>query len=171
MGSGGTKNLRFKRWPFPNYLELIQRLARERSDLAVLLFGGPEEQVEHRQILQSTAGQRVWAPETRNLRQAAALLRRCDSFLSVDTALMHLAAAVKVPRQIVIEAPTLNATNVPYRQKYTVVPNPVVNGRNLDYYRYDGRGIQGSDEELIRCMNSVTVDAVYQAISRVLPAG
>jgi ADP-heptose:LPS heptosyltransferase len=45
------------------------------------------------------------------LRETAALMKRCSAFLSVDTALMHIAAAVKVPNQIVIEAPTLNVTN------------------------------------------------------------
>ena len=168
VGSGGTKNLRLKRWPFSHYLELIQRLNRELPQVAVLLFGGPEEQAEHREIRTVTAGYPVFAPETQSLRQAAALLRRCDAFLSVDTALMHLAAAMKVPRQIVIEAPTLNVTNLPYRQPFTLVRNPAVNGRNLDYYRYDGRGIQGTAEELTRCMASVTVGAVYDVVQKVL---
>lgn len=168
VGSGGTKNLRLKRWPFRNYLELIQRIARELPDVAVLLFGGPEEQAEHEQIRSATKGSPVLAPDSRNLRQAAALLKRCDAFLSVDTALMHLAAAMQVPRQIVIEAPTLNVTNLPYQQTFTLVRNPAVNGRNLDFYRYDGRGIQGTDDELVRCMDSVTVDAVFNAVREAL---
>ena len=49
-----------------------------------------------------------------SVRETAALMKRCSAFLSVDTALMHIAAAVKVPNQIVIEAPTLNVTNWPY---------------------------------------------------------
>jgi ADP-heptose:LPS heptosyltransferase len=168
VGSGGTKNLRLKRWPFRNYLELIQRLNRDLPQAAVLLFGGPEEQAEHDEIRRVAAGHPVFAPDTKNLRQAAALIKRCDAFLSVDTALMHLAAAMKVPSQIVIEAPTLNATNVPYQQAFTLVPNPAVNGRNLEYYRYDGRGIQGTAEALTRCMASVTVDAVFEAVLQAL---
>jgi hypothetical protein len=83
---------------------------------------------------------------------------------------MHIAAAVKVPNQIVIEAPTLNVTNWPYGNEFTLVKNPVVNGRNLDYYRYDGGDIKGSREELIRCMESVSVDAVFAVIQQRLPA-
>jgi ADP-heptose:LPS heptosyltransferase len=86
----------------------------------------------------------------------------------VDTALMHLAAAVKTPGQIVIEAPTFNKTNEPYRNPFTLVRNPAVNGRNLDYYRYDGRGIRGSREQLIQCMESITVNAVAEAIEKTL---
>jgi ADP-heptose:LPS heptosyltransferase len=103
-----------------------------------------------------------------NLRQAAALVQRCSVFLSVDTALMHLAAAVKVPHQIVIEAPTFNKTNEPYGNGFALVRNPAVAGRNLDYYRYDGRGIKGTREELLRCMASVTPDAVYEALAQAL---
>jgi len=172
IGSGGTKNLRLKRWPFEHYRELLRRLNKSHPDLAILLFGGPEEQREHEQILSESKG--IFAPPTRNLRQAAALLKHCHAFLSVDTALMHLAAAMKVPNQIVIEAPTLNATNVPWLTNYRVIRNPLLNGRNLDYYRYDGKPIKGSDEELTAMMASVSVGEVYQAVAETLagpPAG
>ena len=168
LGSGDTKNLRLKRWPFGRWQELIRRLNRSHPDLAILLFGGPEEQKENEELLKASAGHPVFTPSTRNLRQAAALLKHLDCFISVDTALMHLAAAVKVPNQLVIEAPTLNPTNVPWQTNYRVIRNPVVNGRNLDYYRYDGKPIKGTEAELIRCMESITVDAVHAAVSDVL---
>lgn len=168
IGSGGTKNLALKRWPFDHWLELLRRLRTTHLDLAILLFGGPEEQAEHRQILAALDTPLVAAPETKNLRQAAALLGHCDAFLSVDTALMHLAAAMKVPQQLVIEAPTLNPTNVPWQTNYRVIPNPAVGGRNLDYYRYDGGPIRGSDDHLRQLMASVTVEAVHQALAEAL---
>ena len=110
----------------------------------------------------------LFTPETRNLRQAAALLKHCHAFLSVDTALMHLAAAMKVPNQIVIEAPTLNPTNVPYGNPFQVIPNPIVNGRNLEYYRYNGKPIRGTEAELIAAMSSIQVDAVFAAVQKAL---
>jgi ADP-heptose:LPS heptosyltransferase len=97
-------------------------------------------------------------------------MKRCTSFLSVDTALMHVAAAAGAPRQIVIEAPTLNKTNEPYGNAWTIVPNPAIGGRNLDYYKYDGAGIKGTAEELKRCMASVSVQAVLDAIGKQLDA-
>ena len=168
IGSGGTKNLRLKRWPFAHWEQLIERLNRSHPDLAILLFGGPEEQKEHEQILKKSAGRLIFAPPTKNLRLAAALMKHLDGFLSVDTALMHLAAAMKVPNQIVIEAPTLNSTNVPWQTSYRLIRNPVVNGRNLDYYRYDGKPIKGTNEELLRCMASITVGEVHAAVSQAL---
>ena len=168
VGSGGTKNLTLKRWPLENYRALLQQLLAAHPQATVLLFGGPEEREAHAHLRAALNSPRILQPETRNLRQAAALMRHCHAFLSVDTALMHLAAAMKVPNQIVIEAPTLNPTNVPYGNPFTVVANPVVHGRNLDYYRYDGGPIRGTDAELIAAMSSVTVEAVLKPLRECL---
>ncbi len=166
VGSGGTKNLPLKRWPLKNYAGLIRRLNRDRRDVSILLFGGPEEAKDHEVILAQTDRDRVFQVGAKNLRQAAALMKRCRSFLSVDTALMHLAAAVKTPGQIVIEAPTLNVTNLPYGNPFTLVKNPVVNGRGLDFYRYDGGDIKGTREELLACMASVKVEDVFATVAK-----
>ena len=171
VGSGGTKNLTLKRWPLDHYLALLKKLRESHPEVAVLLFGGPEEEQAHTQLLQAAPGGNMFTPKTKNLRQAAALLKHCHAFLSVDTALMHLAAAMKVPNQVVIEAPTLNPTNVPWQTPYRLVRNPVVNGRNLDYYRYDGGPIRGTDEELLRCMASVSVEEGHRTLTEALANG
>jgi ADP-heptose:LPS heptosyltransferase len=168
VGSGGTKNLPLKRWPLHRHTELVKKLNQERPDIRVLLFGGPEEAKDHQVVLAAANRELTLEAKTQNLRQTAALMKHCSAFLSVDTALMHLAAALKVPNQIVIEAPTLNATNWPYGNPFTLVKNPVVNGRGLDYYRYDGGDIKGTREELIACMESVTVADVYTTVTRLI---
>lgn len=167
-GSGGTKNLRFKRWPLEQYEELLRRVRKTWPEMAVLLFGGPEEEAELNRLVAVGQSPLVVRVPSKNLRQAGALMQQCSAFLSVDTALMHLAAAVKVPHQLVIEAVTLNQTNQPYGNPYALIKNPVVGDRKLDYYRYDGRGIQGTPEELVRCMKSVTVEAVCEALGKAL---
>jgi ADP-heptose:LPS heptosyltransferase len=168
VGSGRTKNLALKRWPLQRYIELVGALRRKHPELAILLLGGPDEETDLQHILKLHSSPLVMRVPTKTLRQAAALIQRCTAFLSVDTVHMHLAAAVKTPRQLVIEAPTLNKTNEPYGNPFTLIPNPAVAGRNMDYYRYDGRGIQGSAEDLIRCMESVTVESVAAAVDAAL---
>jgi hypothetical protein len=71
---------------------------------------------------------------------------------------------MKVPNQIVIEAPTLNPTNLPWQTNYRLIRNPILNGRNLDFYRYDGKPIKGTDEELTRLMASIKVEDVYRTV-------
>jgi heptosyltransferase-2 len=167
-GSGGTKNLPLKRWPLKSYAGLVRQLNKERPDIHVLLFGGPEEAKDRQVMLAQADTDLTMEANTRNLRETAALMKRCGAFLSVDTALMHIAAALKVSNQIVIEAPTLNATNWPYGNPFTLVKNPAVNGRNLDYYRYDGGDIKGTRDELIAVMESVKIQDVFAAITKVI---
>jgi len=168
VGSGGTKNLPLKRWPLKNHAGLIRRLNKERPDIRILLFGGPDEMKDHQVVLAQSNRDLTLEAKTQNLRQAAALTKRCSAFLSVDTALMHVAAALKTPNQIVIEAPTLNVTNWPYGNQFTLVRNPLVNGRNLEYYRYDGGDIKGTREELIAAMESVKVADVFAAVVKLI---
>jgi ADP-heptose:LPS heptosyltransferase len=170
VGSGGTKNLALRRWPQSHYVELFRGLNRKHPEVSILLLGGPEERAAHEFILRETNSPLVLQPETRSLRQAGALIKRCRAFLSVDTSLMHIAAAVGVPRQIVIETPTLNPTVVPYGRDFILVANPFVAGRHLEFYRYDGSGIRGTADELVRCMASVKPDSVLQAVQRALEA-
>jgi ADP-heptose:LPS heptosyltransferase len=168
VGSGGTKNLALRRWPLENYIELARRLRQSQPELAVLFFGGPEEKSDHEKIQTALGAENLFFPKTENLRQAAALIGKCDAFLSVDTALMHVAAAMKVRGQVVIETPTWNKPVEPYANPFTLVKNPAVAGRNLEFYRYDGRGIRGGAEELRRCMESVTVESVFEVVSRLI---
>jgi ADP-heptose:LPS heptosyltransferase len=168
VGSGGTKNLPLKRWPLKNFAGLARKLNHERPDVHVLLFGGPEEAKDHEIVLAQANQNLTLEAKTKNLRETAALMKRCRAFLSVDTALMHIAAAMKVRNQIVIEAPTLNATNLPFGSQFTLVKNPAVNGRNLDFYRYDGGDIKGTREELIACMASVKIDDVFATVTKLI---
>jgi heptosyltransferase-2 len=168
VGSGGTKNLPLRRWPLDHYLALVKELRQSHRELAIVLIGGPEEKKDHQVIREQTGPGQVLIAEPPSLRQTAALLKQCDLFLSVDTNLMHLAAAMKVPKLVVIETPTWNKPIEPYGHPFTLIRNPAVGGRNLDYYRYDGCGIKGSPAELRRCMTSVTVDAVLQTLSQLL---
>ena len=168
VGSGKTKNLRMKRWPLENYIALIRQLTTARPDVTVLLFGGPEEREENARILAEAAHPNLIAPKTRSIREAAALMRHCEAFLSVDNAMMHFAAAMQVPKQVLIESMAFGPTLEPYNRPYRLVKNPAVHGRNLEYYRYDGKGIRGSDEELTRIMAAVKVADVFAAVNEVL---
>ena len=171
VGSGGTKNLTLKRWPLTHYIKLVQRVRQTCPDLGILLFGGPEEEQDLQQIRGVSDSPLVCRVGTKTLLQAGALMQRCTAFLSVDTALMHIATAVKAPNQIVIEAPTFNKTNEPYDNPFVLVRNPAIAGRNLEYYRYDGEGIKGTKEELLKCMASVSVEAVEAALAKPLGLG
>ena len=79
---------------------------------------------------------------------------------------MHIAAAVKVPAQVVIETPTWNKPIEPFGNPFTLVKNPAVAGRNLEFYRYDGGDIKGTREELVAMMQSVKVADVFATVAK-----
>jgi ADP-heptose:LPS heptosyltransferase len=162
-GSGGTKNLALRRWPMARYVKLVQELQKLRPGLKAVFFGGPEERAIHEEG-RKLLGAAFLNAETPSLRHGAALVGLAHAFVSVDTVFMHLAAARKVPRQFVIETPTVNPPILPCRPDWVLIPNPAVHGRNLDYYRYDGRDIRGTVDELRQIMESVTVESVRDSI-------
>jgi ADP-heptose:LPS heptosyltransferase len=163
VGSGSTKNLILKRWPLNRWSELFE-LIRGNSDRRILLFGGPEEKEAHAYFLNQFPGLCVVAP-TRNLREVGPLMKKCSAFISVDTALMHIAAAVEVASQIVIEGVTLNPTNFPFRQTpYSVARNPLIKNRYLDFYRYDGHPIRATDEQMRVIMSAVQAEEVFRLL-------
>ena len=49
--------------------------------------------------------------------------------------------------------------------------SPNLQGRNLEYYRYDGRGIRGSADELLACMRAITVEDVLRQVRTAIGAG
>lgn len=170
VGSGGTKNLSLRRWPLERYQALVRWLNVERPGLPVVFFGGPDEAADHGELFRTLKDVQVHFAEAPSLRHAAALLGQAQAFLSVDTVFMHLAAAMAVPHQFVIETPTVNACILPLREDWTLIPNPAVAGRALEFYRYDGRSIAGTPGEIRALMEAVPVEAVGRAVAAVFPA-
>jgi len=161
-GSGGTKNLALRRWPVSHYAALIREWTRRHPSIPIVLFGAQEERALHACL--RDAGAEFMEAESPGLRHAMALVGHAQGFMSVDTVFMHIAAAMGVPRQWVIETPTLNRPVHPRRSDWTLIPNPAIGGRHLEFYRYDGRPIAGTPEELIRIMSSVSVESVLEAL-------
>ncbi|MEM2956105.1 MAG: glycosyltransferase family 9 protein [Candidatus Pacearchaeota archaeon] len=163
VGSGTTKNLALRRWPIKNYLELITLILKDKKNV-VLLFGGPEELKDNEYIRKKINNERVINIKTSNIRESAAIIKHCDYFISIDTSLMHIAAAMKVKHQIVIETPTFNKTVEPYKRRYILIKNPLIHGKNLEYYKYDGKGIKMDKKEIKKVMNSIKVKEVFKKI-------
>lgn len=170
VGSGGTKNLSLRRWPVDHFARLLSLWHGRHPDVPVVLFGGPGEKEAHAEI-RKRVGTSFVEPKTSGLRAAAAVLSRAHAFLSVDTVFMHLAAAVRVKHQMVIETPTLNPPVYPRRDDWVLIPNPAVGGRHLEFYRYDGRSIAGTDDEIRRVMAAVSIEAVMRACEEAFGRG
>ncbi len=93
-----------KRWLPERFAELSRRLYTEQG-FRSLLFGGPGEAQLGRQIEAASKGCAVNLCGRTNLREAMALIDRCRFFITNDSGLMHVAAALNKP-QLAIIGPT-----------------------------------------------------------------
>ena len=117
-GSGETKNLHLKRWPIDNFAQLADWLI-EKKNHQVFVFGGDNEKQLRHKLIQRMAQNPVLV-ENLSFRQTAALIQRCNVFVSADTGLMHAAAAVGTPA-ITLYGPTNPNLTFPWGSCYQIV--------------------------------------------------
>lgn len=162
VGSGTTKNMILKRWPLDNYIKLIKKLLQNKK-INILLFSGPDEETENRRIIREVGDKRVRLVKTDSIREAAAIIKKCFVFLSVDNVLMHIASAMDV-RQIVIAGPSYDKCVEP-KSKPIVIASDI---KCRPCYRYNGKGINCTKKEKMKCLKDITAEKVYEVIKRKL---
>lgn len=115
-GGGWTS----KRWPPPQYVELLRALESE-GDYRVLVTGSPDEEPWIRQIVMAAGGKRaIYFPST--LIEFIALVRRARLLVGGDTGPLHLAAAVRAPI-VAIYGPTRPERNGPFAPRDITLTN------------------------------------------------
>jgi len=117
-GTAEFKNQAKRRWAKEKFAQLGDALT-EQLGAQVLIFGGPDEQ-ELKENIRSGMSKSALVVSDTTMRQTAALIERCALFVSNDSALMHTAAAMKVPC-VVIFGPTNPKWVYPFGTKYRIV--------------------------------------------------
>ncbi len=90
-----------KRWLPERYAQLGRRLVKERN-ASVLIFGSSSEAELGEQLAADIGKDCVNLSGKTSLRQAMALIGACHLFITNDSGLMHVAAALDVPQAAVI---------------------------------------------------------------------
>ncbi|MDO9391626.1 MAG: lipopolysaccharide heptosyltransferase II [bacterium] len=109
-----------KRWPRENWVELGRELANRGQQ--ILIFGSGEETELCGQIARDIGPKALSLAGTASLRQSAALLSLCSEFITNDTGVMHLAAAVGT-RVTAIFGSTNPVWTKPWGEKHRVIYN------------------------------------------------
>lgn len=160
--SVGTK-VQAKDWGLENWQALLRRVAPLAGERGLLLLGSREES-EGSEF--AAAGWRAaGGGPVVNLcgrlspRESAAALERACVFLGHDSGPMHLAASVSTPIVAVFAA-----RNIP-RQWF-----PAGAGNEVVYHRVEcwGCGLETCVEQRKKCIQSITVNEVFDAAERVL---
>lgn len=87
-----------KRWPSESFAQVLKEIHRRHPDLRVISFGTAMERSSADQT-RCIAGKVPWVEGAGKwtIRRTLAMLSCCSVFLSGDTGLMHMAAALGVP--------------------------------------------------------------------------
>lgn len=94
-----------RRWPLERFADLASRLARN-DRLHTLLFIGPEERAQSREIRAAFAERTTTSVEGLDIPQLASALARLGVLVSNDTGPVHIAAAVGTPVVTLVGRPT-----------------------------------------------------------------
>lgn len=137
-----------KRWGPDRYAELCQRLKpfAER----ILVFGSPGEEALGQHICETVGSGSVSLCGKTTLSEAIALIGRCQLFVTNDSGLMHIAAALDIP-QIAIFGSTNHLTTAPAGSRSHILRIPTPCSPCLK---------PECPEKHHRCMKAVTVDMV-----------
>jgi len=118
-GCSLLKNHIKRRWEPEKFAELSKYLIEEKN-ATVLLFGGDDEEELKNYIFNKVKSNKIFLVKTSNLTQTAALIKKCKIFISNDSGLMHIAAAVQVTVIPIIGPTSLNYIK-PWKCKYEAV--------------------------------------------------
>ena len=148
-----------KRWPPSRVTDAIVRLTRERGATCVLV-GAPSDRDAGREIESSLPSdvRAINLIGRTDLRQFAGVLARCRAFVSNDSGGMHLAAAMGVPVTAIF-GPTDEMVTAPLGEHDVLIHQVFCRPCMLRDCPIDHR-----------CMKGISVDAVFEAVSRRLDA-
>jgi len=154
-----TSRVRYKCWPAERWHDVIDRLVGEHNVSVVVTSGPDVDEIAFAQrVAGGIKGVHVHGGDL-TLGTLSALIKDADLFMGVDTAPMHVAAAVGT-RVVAVFGPSDDRVWGPWGKGHVVVRAQC---------SCLASGKRGCDEnEGMQCLRAVSADAVYAAATGVL---
>ena len=146
-----------KQWPLDRYAHLadnIQAFTKSR----VIIFGGPNDKDLGEKISQEMQHRPIDLSGKTSLGEAMALIERCDLFITNDSGLMHVAAALDVPL-VAVFGSTNSVTTGPLSQNSRIVQVPLECSPCLRPECPKGH---------LNCMEQISVEIVFNVVKEML---
>jgi heptosyltransferase-2 len=118
-GCATLKNHIKRRWEPEKFAKLGKRLIKEKN-AKIFLFGGPEEDELKSSISALIGSDNSYAIKTKMFLQSIAIMKRCNVFVTNDSALMHVASALGL-KVIAIIGPTNPYYIHPWKTEHKIV--------------------------------------------------
>jgi heptosyltransferase-2 len=149
-----------KRWPAEKFADLAARICRDPETL-ILIFGTDADREAGDMIIATQADrQRVVSLCGRTtLSQAMALISRCRVFVTNDSGLMHVSAALQTPT-VAVFGSTNHVTTGPYSDHAAVVRSEMDCSPCLKTH---------CPKEHFLCMENISARDVFSAVQHFLP--
>lgn len=156
-GSAVLKGHIHKRWAAENFIELAEVLYN-KYNARIILFG-TEEDVNTK--IHDATKDFSCIPTANGIMDSLALMQNCNLFVSNDTALMHLAAGLKIP-QVAIFGYTNYNELYPWKNRYSIVRKELA--CSPCFYN-SPRPVKCifTGEEAFKCKTTITVQEVFEA--------
>ena len=147
-----------KRWLPERFAALADRVTGARGAKG-LIFGGPAERDLGEEIARTASGSGLLnLAGLTQLEEAIALIGLCGLFITNDSGLMHIAAALDVPL-VAIFGPTDPRTTAPWSRRHVIVRKEGICCSPC---------LKRECDEDHRCMRSISVDDVLGAAERLV---
>jgi heptosyltransferase-2 len=163
-GCSTLKNHINRRWEPEKFAALASRLTSEMN-AKVLFFGGPEEDELINGILSKLEVAGVFRVKTSNLAKTAAVMKRCNVFVSNDSSLMHVSAALKL-KTVAIIGPTNTNYIHPWKTDYTIASLKL---ECSPCFHYSPKPLSCKREDIkYKCMKGLSVERVFEEVKIIL---
>jgi heptosyltransferase-2 len=160
-GTSTFKNQDRRRWPKEHFAELIKRF----PDCHFVLFGTKEEEATNQYIASTIADKkRVTVLDNRSLREAISIIGSCDAFVTNDSGLMHIAAAMNVPT-LVFLGPTNPAYIYPWKVRHKILRTAIACS---PCFYYSPRPLRCVANINFKCMSDLSVDMAEDGLMELL---
>ncbi len=155
-GAGGTMG--FKCWPKERFAMVADKFGKGYN-AKILLVGGHEETKLADQIGKLMTEEPIIAVGKTSIKQTAALIEKCDLFITNDSGPMHIASAVGIS-VVAIFGPTISQKNAPRGNKNIIIKKDLICS---PCYRFKDI----SCKKRI-CLESISVEEVIVAAEKLL---
>lgn len=163
-GCATLKNHIKRRWEPEKFSQLSNELIKKYS-AKILIFGGPDESKLKEEVKRNIQSDRVITIETNTLSQSSAIMKRCNLFITNDSALMHIASSLNLPVVVIIGPTNVNYIH-PWKTKYKIAS---LNLECAPCFFYSPKPLTCKrDDVKFKCIKELTVENVLTVVSSMI---
>jgi len=163
-GCATLKNHIKRRWEAERFSELGKRLINDKR-AKIFLFGGPEEEELKQRINSMVNSENSFIIKTETFLQSVAAMKRCNLFITNDSALMHVASALKL-KVVAIIGPTNIKYIHPWKTEYRIAS---LNLECAPCFFYSPQPLNCSRSDVqFKCIKELGADLVYTKAEELL---